>query len=116
MSRSLQTKLVLYEKQHGKCFWCNRPMIFFQHEITEEGKHVKFPSNMVTVDHVYPKCSHIRKQYAERKRPSPVVLACRDCNCRRMHTRFGKFAHKMGIDLKPNWTIMIKVNPELAKR
>ena len=112
MCRSMETRLELYKKQGGRCFWCNRPMIFFQHE---ESDHIKFPPDMVTVDHVYPKCSHVRKKYAEKKRPSPVVLACRDCNCKRMHTRFGKFAHKMGIDLKPNWVILIKINPELAK-
>jgi ssDNA-binding Zn-finger/Zn-ribbon topoisomerase 1 len=112
MSRSIQTRLALYEKQQGKCFWCGKHMIFFQHP---EEKYIKYPSNMVTVDHVYPKCNHTRKQYAERKRPSPIVLACRECNCKRSNTKFGSFAHKMGIDLKPNWYIIIKVNPELVK-
>jgi len=112
-TRSMKAKKDLFEKQHGRCFWCGKEMAFVERK---EGDKTPFPPNMVTQDHVFPRGTKVRHNGSLSNSPTPVVLACYECNNRRGNMRFARFANKVGVSLVRNWGDLIWKRPELCKK
>ncbi len=74
--RELRGKL--FSAQNGKCHWCKTPM---QREnvpaIIPDAPQQ--PANLATFDHLWDRADIRRRQGV----PSPIVLACYECNQRR---------------------------------
>lgn len=85
--RSVQTKVSQFHRQAGRCYWCGRGMIWHKPKRFEAS-----PDNAVTVDHVYAIGHPKRTMFKKKGKPSPIVLACHQCNNERGNMDFEMYA------------------------
>lgn len=61
-----------------KCCWCGVTMVL--HPFHKGQQHLP---DELTIDHIYPVTDIRRIEYKKKKRPSPFVLCCYQCNLNR---------------------------------
>lgn len=98
-NRSIQEKIAMW-KENPHCYWCGIETVVY----TNVPRDFVFPDNAATIDHVYPINDPRRLEFKKKKKPSPVVLACKKCNWERGSKSLEKTEKKFNKTDREFWT------------
>lgn len=76
--RKFRRKEILFERQNGRCFWCNCAMLLLPKGGATK-RHQSNKANLATIDHLRSRYNSSRQEPSKNKEER-TVLACHKCN------------------------------------